>query len=45
MELKYRDIIIRNAMPEDATLLANWWNDGIVMAHAGFPKGLGTTAE
>ena len=25
-------------------LLARWWNDGNVMAHAGFPHGLGTTA-
>ena len=24
--------------------LAKWWNDGKVMAHAGFPNGLGTTA-
>lgn len=45
MELKYRDITIRNTMPADAPLLANWWNDGTVMAHAGFPKGLDTTAE
>lgn len=45
MELKYRNITIRNAMPEDAPLLAKWWNDGTVMAHAGFPKGLGTTAD
>ena len=22
-----------------------WWNDGAVMAHAGFPLGLGTTVE
>jgi len=25
--------------------LAGWWNDGRVMAHAGFPNGLGTSAE
>lgn len=25
--------------------LAAWWNDGAVMAHAGFPNGLGTTEE
>jgi len=25
--------------------LAAWWNDGSVMAHAGFPMGLNTTAE
>lgn len=26
---------------EDAHHLLKWWNDGAVMAHAGFPKGLG----
>lgn len=45
MLLKYQKITIRNAAAEDALLLARWWNDGKVMAHAGFPKGLGTTAE
>ena len=37
-------ICIRNAKREDAACLAKWWNDGRVMAHAGFPNGLGTTA-
>lgn len=45
MELKHHNITIRNAVPEDAPLLAAWWNDGAVMAHAGFPNGLGTTAD
>lgn len=45
MLLKYQKITIRNAAMEDAPLLARWWNDGSVMAHAGFPKGLGTTPE
>lgn len=45
MELKHHNITIRNAVPEAALLLAAWWNDGAVMAHAGFPNGLGTTAE
>lgn len=45
MELQYKNITIRHATPEDASLLANWWNDGSIMAHAGFPNGLGTTAE
>ena len=35
----------RAARPEDAETLCAWWNDGAVMAHAGFPNGLGTTAE
>ena len=45
MLLTYGKITIRNAVSEDAPLLAHWWNDGSVMAHAGFPKGLGTTPE
>ena len=28
-----------------ARKLAAWWNDGAVMAHAGFPNGLGTSEE
>jgi RimJ/RimL family protein N-acetyltransferase len=32
-------------VPEDARRLCRWWNDGGVMAHAGFPNGLGTTVE
>ena len=37
MELTYKNILIRNAEEEDASLLARWWNSGSVMAHAGFP--------
>ena len=32
-------------MAADAEQLTAWWNDGAVMAHAGFPNGLGTTIE
>lgn len=45
MLLTYQEITIRNADSTDAPLLAAWWNDGTVMAHAGFPLGLGTTPE
>ena len=45
MERQYGDITIRNAKLEDASQLCRWWNDGAVMAHAGFPNGLGITAE
>ena len=45
MNITFQNITIRNALPADAPLLARWWNDGTVMAHAGFPMGLGTTAE
>ena len=45
MKLEYQDILVRNAEEGDCSQLAAWWNDGSVMAHAGFPLGLGTTPE
>jgi RimJ/RimL family protein N-acetyltransferase len=39
------NLTIRNALPGDAPQLCRWWNDGAVMAHAGFPNGLGTSAR
>lgn len=45
MLLKFKNFTIRNAIVNDAPLLAKWWNDGTVMAHAGFPNGIGKTAE
>jgi RimJ/RimL family protein N-acetyltransferase len=39
------NLTIRNATSKDAQILRNWWNDGKVMAHAGFPNGLGTTEQ
>ena len=45
MRIEAGDICIRNALKKDCEQLAKWWNDGKVMAHAGFPLGLGTTAE
>lgn len=36
---------VRYATPSDASSLAGWWNDGAVMAHAGFPHGIGVTEE
>lgn len=45
MFLKEENLLIRNAAEEDAYILCSWWNDGEVMAHAGFPNGLGTTPE
>lgn len=43
MLLNHKDLTIRNATIDDARLLAAWWNDGAVMAHAGFPNGTGET--
>ncbi len=45
MKIEHKDICIRNAEREDCQQLAIWWNDGKVMAHAGFPNGLDTSAE
>lgn len=45
MQRTYKNITIREVVAEDAAQLTAWWNDGEVMAHAGFPKGLGTTVE
>lgn len=45
MYIKNENLCIRNAIIDDCEQLAKWWNDGNVMAHAGFPNGLGTTAE
>ena len=45
MASKKGKIRIRSAQASDAPILAAWWNDGAVMAHAGFPLGLGTTPE
>lgn len=45
MNRTYQQITIREAVKEDAGQLCAWWNDGRVMAHAGFPNGLGITEE
>lgn len=45
MLLEYKNLRIRSATTEDADILTNWWNDGAVMAHAGFPNGIGETPE
>ena len=45
MHLEKDNLVIRDARAEDAALLCGWWNDGVVMAHAGFPNGLDTTPE
>ena len=45
MKIQYEKLIIRQAEVADARQLAAWWNDGAVMAHAGFPNGLGTNVE
>ncbi len=45
MLLQFKNLTIRNATVEDADLLSSWWNDGKIMAHAGFPNGTGETVD
>ena len=45
MLIKKDNLCIRNASDSDCGQLAAWWNDGAVMAHAGFPLGLCTSAD
>lgn len=45
MELRDGNLLLRDATRADAKQLTAWWNDGAVMAHAGFPNGLGTTVD
>ena len=43
MRLEFQNIVVRNTTLEDAKQLEIWWNDGKVMAHAGWPLGTGQT--
>lgn len=45
MIIRFENLVIRNATSKDAQILCNWWNDGKVMAHAGYPKGLGIKTQ
>ena len=45
MKIQYENLTIRQAEAADAKQLTAWWNDGALMAHVGFPNGLGTTEE
>ena len=45
MTVSHNGVSVRYAEVSDAEILTKWWNDGEVMAHAGFPYGIGTTAE
>lgn len=45
MKLDLNQITVRTAVTEDASAITKWWNDGTVMAHAGFPNGLGESVE
>jgi len=45
MNLMKNNLTIRNAAPADAEQLCLWWNDGKIMAHAGYPNGLNEQPE
>lgn len=45
MYIQKNNLAIRNASTDDSILLSKWWNDGKIMAHAGFPNGTGQTPE
>lgn len=45
MIIKKDNIVIRKANIDDTHQLNTWWNDGKVMEHAGFPRGLGQSLE
>lgn len=45
MIIEKDNIVIRSANVDDAIQLNKWWNNGEVMEHAGFPKGLGQSLE
>lgn len=40
MNINHNKLKIREANISDSDILFKWWNDGEVMAHAGFPNGL-----
>jgi RimJ/RimL family protein N-acetyltransferase len=42
MYLKNDNLVLRYATVDDAQILCDWWSDGKVMAHAGFPNGVHT---
>ena len=45
MRIELNQVVLRTALKEDAPVITKWWNDGTVMAHAGFPNGLGETIQ
>jgi RimJ/RimL family protein N-acetyltransferase len=45
MFIQNQQLLIRNATTDDASILCKWWNDGKIMAHAGFPYGINTTED
>jgi len=42
MYLENDNLVVRYATTDDAQILCDWWSNGEVMAHAGFPNGVHT---
>ncbi len=40
-----KEVVVRAAQESDAEIVMQWWSDGKVMAHAGFPEGIKTPKE
>jgi len=45
MYIKKDSLIVRHATIDDIQVLCDWWSDGKVMAHAGFPNGIHTDVD
>ena len=45
LDLERDGLRLRDAEASDVPTLVRWWNDGTVMDHAGFPRGLGISEE
>lgn len=45
MQIAFENIVIRTAEVSDVKTLCNWYNDGKVMEHAGFSRGLNTNEK
>lgn len=45
MYLENRNLVVRPANRDDAKVLCEWWSDGKIMAHAGFPNGIKTDID
>lgn len=43
--IKTNKIMVRPVQLEDASILVKWWNDGNLMKHVGFSKGLNTNID
>jgi RimJ/RimL family protein N-acetyltransferase len=45
MYIKNDNLVLRHATVDDVQILWDWWSNGKIMAHAGFPNGIHTDAD